>query len=369
MQGQVDGAINPELIPDHVAYEVFLRSLTADEKDAIGQRRARAFAEDAGLRGTEADDLLTAAAEFEQSITSLDSQVKIIKDKNWPSPSDAVLTQLTELQQQKVALITDKAATLSTRLSQDAAGRIVTYVNNTVKHQIKGSIAPSPTATSAMHHPKLGLTLATVFLLIPPSTTANMATQYMINQYTSCSATFSPYYEEVYGYGQLTEAYNSYGHTHQVTAKVTSPDGRIATNVAGYSSAPVSTTAYTSIVFDGVGIDGNYFARTDSRGYCPQSHAYFTEPSATSDVLVPNVIVSQNLMHRQYEDPNTGFWHYTQHQPCSVRCPVFGVDDPFDRGEKILAERQFDVKARQCRLPVTIVFPTSNTGCSERRGP
>lgn len=148
--GTIDGAVNPELIPDHAAYTVVFRSLALREDTDFERRRATSWAQGAGLDEERADALLTAANEFQQRVSALDQQVREIKDRTWPKPSAEVMAQLTDLQRQKEEIVGEIVASLPVRLGEEGAEKLRQRVNNHVKQKMK--IAPVRTSPPSQHH-------------------------------------------------------------------------------------------------------------------------------------------------------------------------------------------------------------------------
>jgi len=138
----IDGTKNPELIPDIAAYSVILRLLsnrqTEDEKN-----RARSYLRYAGLKEADIEAFLIVATTFQERVAVLDSQVKSVKDRNWPSPSAEVMAQLTQLQQQKEVIIAETVASLPNRLSASGLESMRRHVNERVKGNMKVFTKPT----------------------------------------------------------------------------------------------------------------------------------------------------------------------------------------------------------------------------------
>lgn len=90
----IDGAKNPEMIPDRIAYALLLR-LIANRQTEEEKGRIRAYIRQmgigkpccgqnpsAGTKDTDVDALIAVAEEFQQHIATLDQQAKEIRDKN-----------------------------------------------------------------------------------------------------------------------------------------------------------------------------------------------------------------------------------------------------------------------------------------------
>jgi hypothetical protein len=140
--GTIDGAKNPELISDIAAYSVVFRLLanrqTEDEKS-----RAKSYLTYAGLEGADIEAFLTVSSKFQERVAILDSQVKNIKDHNWPNPSVEIMTRLSQLQQEKEALVAEVTASLPSRLSVGGLDKMRLHINRTVKPRMKVFMKPT----------------------------------------------------------------------------------------------------------------------------------------------------------------------------------------------------------------------------------
>jgi acetylornithine deacetylase/succinyl-diaminopimelate desuccinylase-like protein len=146
--GTINGAVNPEQIPDHVAYSL-LFNLIAGRQTEAEQNRIRAYIRQVGLGGADVDTLITTAEEFRQRVSILDKQAAAIKDRHFfkdadgkyqPNGSTATSeerTQLQQLQRQRESIVADIVASLQQRLSADGFAKARQHVNERVKHRIK----------------------------------------------------------------------------------------------------------------------------------------------------------------------------------------------------------------------------------------
>jgi hypothetical protein len=153
--GTINGAVNPELIPDQAAYSVLFRFIanrqTDDEKSRIrayirqmglGDQKCRSCPLSSEPSDKDIDALIAAAEVFQQRVGVLDRQVKEIKDRNWPNPSKEVMAQLTVLQRQKEVIVTEIVASLPGKLSADALEKVHRHTNERIKRKMK--IVPGP---------------------------------------------------------------------------------------------------------------------------------------------------------------------------------------------------------------------------------
>jgi len=148
--GTIDGKVNPELIPDHIAYTMVFRTIALRQGTDFEKSRSRAWAKSVGLDDAVADKLLAAATEFHARVSVLDNQVKEIKDRSWPNPSAQVMAQLTVLQNQKEAIVAEMVSSLPTQLGIEGAQKLQNYVINDVKRKVK--IAPGLAVPPGQHH-------------------------------------------------------------------------------------------------------------------------------------------------------------------------------------------------------------------------
>ncbi len=297
----VDGSKTPELIPDHAAQEVFLRSLVArpDEGES-GQRRIRSFAEETGLKGAEVDALLALAHNFVARTSVLDNQVKEIKDKHWPQPSESVKAQLVQLQASKRTIIAETVASLLTCLRANASvGKVHRYTTESVKRQMSAFTPPNPLTHLPHLHSKLndnkqgivgrliGFIGSNSFTTIAAAPTV----QLMGEGYTYSNASYDIGYGEGYTYGSTVEDYSSFGHQYNIT--VTSWLG--STNAGSttypaypdYYSPPISTSRTVSLILgDGMPFEGFLSSSTSGEGFCPVSFNYFGQGSSGNQTQI-----------------------------------------------------------------------------------
>jgi hypothetical protein len=148
--GTIDGAKNPELIPDHVAYSAIFRMLsnrhTKDEIDRVrayvkqmglGKQNCRQCPPGFGTADSDVDAFLSAAEEFHQRVQIIDKQALEINDRTSVNPSAEVIAQLRGLQRAKEATAKDVAASLPARLTPGAFQLVRQHINEYVKQRIK----------------------------------------------------------------------------------------------------------------------------------------------------------------------------------------------------------------------------------------
>lgn len=157
--GTIDGAKNPEMIPDRIAYMLLFRFISTHRKNETEQKQIREYVRQIGLGkqhrcpqsvvpddcslpnvgagDSDIDALIAAAESFQQQVSVLDAQAKDIKDQTWPNPSPEVIAQLTLLQRQKETLADEIIASLPSQLSPGGLQRVIHHINQRVKHLTK----------------------------------------------------------------------------------------------------------------------------------------------------------------------------------------------------------------------------------------
>ena len=130
--GTIDGAKNPELIPDHVAYSLLFRFLCGRRTEAE-KNFARSYIAQMGLGN--AERLLAVADEYKRRVAALDEQAKEIRRTYGSGPN--AKAQLRALQEQKVATVTEICDSLASHLGRQAAEKIRAHVNERIKRKVK----------------------------------------------------------------------------------------------------------------------------------------------------------------------------------------------------------------------------------------
>jgi hypothetical protein len=237
----MDGSANPFLIKDHVAYDLFFRSLVfSPEESNLADSRLQALAQELKLTDAEALALRATAEEFTRQVGVLDRQVAQIKDKHLPNLSSQDVDGLVNLQAQKEAVINSTIAALAATIGPKGAPKIRAYINKSFKRKIR-SVRPS--AGSHLNHAagmKMSGSLSSSSLSLPTSAQQRVG----MNGYGHL--VIDGWYDSNNAYvrGTVTEDYNAYGHKWSVKADVCSPDGtRMASNTMQWYSATLSSTA------------------------------------------------------------------------------------------------------------------------------
>jgi hypothetical protein len=128
--GTIDGAKNPELIPDEVAYRMIVLAVAEPPgASAEAKERARAKLNPIGLSEDDAAAFLGLLAEFRNQVDALDRQAAdILVRAPIPHPASVEYRQLVDVGKQKNQLITDTVAAFPARLSQDGLRKLSAYL-------------------------------------------------------------------------------------------------------------------------------------------------------------------------------------------------------------------------------------------------
>lgn len=148
--GMIDGAKNPELIPDRVAYSLLFRVISG-RRDPQSKARLRSYIRQIGtgvkgcaeadcskrMNDADVDALVAAADEFEQQVAVLDQQAAEIKKAHWSNRTPEIMEQLTQLQRRKDAIVGQIVAALPKRLSAGGLNRLRAHVEGRIKTRTK----------------------------------------------------------------------------------------------------------------------------------------------------------------------------------------------------------------------------------------
>jgi len=151
----VNGEQNPELVLDVVAYSAVFRLLSNRQTESE-KRHAKSYLVSTGLKDSDINAFLAIVNEFQQRVSTLDSQVKSIKDQTFPNPNTETMAQLAQIHQQKEALITEIIASMPSRLSVDGVKVLRRHIDKRVKHGIKIYSGPATPPTGADWKPHEG---------------------------------------------------------------------------------------------------------------------------------------------------------------------------------------------------------------------
>ncbi len=130
--GTIDGAKNPELIPDDVAYRLVLLAI-AEPQNATDAQQARFRAKIASAKLGEEDilALLQVLGTFQGQLDALTAQANAITAVNpRPYPGSVDYQKLLTLSQQRQPVFEQAMSALPARLSSSGLAALQTYVQN-----------------------------------------------------------------------------------------------------------------------------------------------------------------------------------------------------------------------------------------------
>ncbi len=128
--GTIDGAKNPELIPDEVACRMIVLAV-AEPEDATDEAKKIAWAKINPIGFSREDGLafLILLAEFQTQARELDKQVaEVLVRAPIPHPASTDYRQLVELGKQRNQLLNNTVAAFPARLSEEGLMRLRAYL-------------------------------------------------------------------------------------------------------------------------------------------------------------------------------------------------------------------------------------------------
>jgi hypothetical protein len=128
--GTIDGAKNPELIPDDVAYRLIFLAF-AEPEDATPEQKARARGKinPIGFSSDDADAFLQLLAQFYTGIAKIEAQLTQIYQRSpilSPNSTDAALVR--DLLSQEAKLVANTIAALPATLSPEGVTQLQAYL-------------------------------------------------------------------------------------------------------------------------------------------------------------------------------------------------------------------------------------------------
>ncbi|MGH9877573.1 MAG: hypothetical protein ACRD5H_08035, partial [Nitrososphaerales archaeon] len=268
-QARVDGAMNPELIPDSAAYEILFRLLSSsDPTEQKREQRKSAYLRGAGFSDAEAAAITNAAYEYKRQIEPLDTEVDNIKHASWPNPSSQVMNQLTQLQRQKENLIDGLVRGLENQLVFYNSTKFRNHIAGEIKRKTKGFGTTLPTKKVG----KLG-NFFSEFFTVSAQASGCDALVYLYN-----NVTVDWNYMVVYGTGSYSLPYNNCGHTVNLATSLSGPSG---TYIAGGEGVSLG------LQYGGQYLDGYFLSNTEAEGWCPVVLAAFYVGSMAGDLQIP----------------------------------------------------------------------------------
>ena len=156
--GTIDGATQPDMIPDRLAYSLLFRFLsgrsTEDEKNRarayvrmiFGCRdcgKQKATAEQKEAAQAEVEAFLSIASDFEKHVGALDRQARDIKGQSGTKLDKESKIKLGHLKQQKDTFVDSLMASLPSRLGASGVAKLRRYMKEQFKTKVKIGPAPS----------------------------------------------------------------------------------------------------------------------------------------------------------------------------------------------------------------------------------
>jgi len=295
LPGTIYGKENPEMIPNHVAYEFLLRAIgtrpsrdviTADNerisKTKVREDRLVALIDQAEIDIWQMRNLMAAGESFTRQVKTLDIQVTEIKRANWPDPTPEVMDGLRALQQQKETLITEAMDELYKFTGEDNAEKLRRYATEEIKRNITGIPVPHPRKAHELFHGVKGQLFKSLVQLAAVRSTPMqvMGTAYVYtNRYESGD----------YAVGFCSATGDSYSSVHEyiATTSITSPDNRYAETSSGYNTPYVETATYIPLRVGDILIDGHYSIFSRVEVLCSIALIGYVIHEIVEDLFVP----------------------------------------------------------------------------------
>jgi hypothetical protein len=130
--GTIDGAKNPELIPDGVALRMIVLAVAESTNAPEEQKeRARAKIASIGLSDEDAAAFLALLAQFQDEVDAMDKQVvEIYQRTPIPDPASTVYEELVDLGKRKDQLANDAVAAtaIPAKLNEDGLARLSAFL-------------------------------------------------------------------------------------------------------------------------------------------------------------------------------------------------------------------------------------------------
>ena len=146
--GTIDGAKNPELIPDEVAYRMLFLGI-AEPEDATEPQKARARGKiaSAGLSEDDTEAFLRLLAEFHKGWANIDDQVAQIWARNpFPHPLSTDYAQLLGLGKQREDLVANTIFAIPAKLTLEGANKLDAFAKEQKRGMKRIPMADMPPA-------------------------------------------------------------------------------------------------------------------------------------------------------------------------------------------------------------------------------
>jgi hypothetical protein len=145
--GTIDGAKNPELIPDAAAYTLVLNFFA--DRDESERGKLLAYCRQAMLTDVNLDGMLTAARFYQQQVADLDAQAQAIRERE---PLATAAPKLASLQARRDAAVAEVIEKLPQFIGPRGAAALRRHMERVKAHMkiVPGPMMPSGMA--AMNH-------------------------------------------------------------------------------------------------------------------------------------------------------------------------------------------------------------------------
>ena len=240
--------LESENIPQHVIYEVLLRSLVElPEKTTDGRAREKCrvetIAKETGLSDAGKEALLSIAQEFFNNVSQLDKVAHEMKWKVWLSPAKELVSGLSALQLDKVGVVLSAVNSINTKLNKEDLSVLRRYVDTSIGAKVSTLKMPDRIVLMDKSEMRAG------------------------KGYQHCQTTVGWERSEVYGWCVVIEDYDVSALGYEVTCSISGPGGKPSSSVrSGQRPAPLAVVAVTPLCVDGKCYDGTFTTNSDVRG-------------------------------------------------------------------------------------------------------
>jgi len=130
----IDGAVNKDLIPDHVAYTFFLSFVATQTRN--DKRAVDSYLKLHGFEGDDVKAIYARAETYRQRTEAFDSEAKQIKGDNLSRMETTTITRLNQLQQLHEATVKTLIGSLYSDLSQQGKEKMDHLLKDHIKSRI-----------------------------------------------------------------------------------------------------------------------------------------------------------------------------------------------------------------------------------------
>jgi hypothetical protein len=267
----IDKATKSGGIPDHVAYELFLRT--------VADGNARGLVKRAGFNDDEIAKIMSEAYSLNSILESADTKAREIKENRNKLPKSQVRTELLNLQVKKDEIVTRVInRSLPGNLSDERMNKLRDFINSDVKRKTK------MISIDNLQKSKEAIFVKTSNKFLPKAQTNGAVYLY--------SAVWQ---EEmtVFGSGALSEQYIS-ETSYRITTTVTSSSGRSNATESDWSYATLTNSTGLSIGVE----DGTYSVQAnfeEQQGYYDEYDNFYGSGSSSVGSSTSSYIVAPTV--------------------------------------------------------------------------